>query len=142
MFENAARPSVDGVSYRGMCGCSSSTDTFKCHTPHNESDVSEQDCDSKAGMVRWNGTCHLLYTKGPCSIGQWLVPVREGRQWYEQNGLKKQLKAICECRPGYKPVQIIARRDIETGSDIHAEQCQPPSVALARFLNQNYYAQH
>jgi hypothetical protein len=141
MFENAVRPSVDGISYRGMCGCSGSTDASKCHTTYDESDVSEQNCDSKAGMVNWNKTCYLLYTKGPCSTGQWLVPVREGRQWYEQNGRNKQLKAICECRPGYKPIKTIARRDIKTGSDIYIEQCQPQSVPLARFLNQNYYTQ-
>lgn len=143
LFENAVRPSVDGVSYRGMCGCSGPIDYTaqdKCHMSYEDSESnSEKQCDSKTGMVRWNETCYQLYTKGPCSTGQWLVPVREGKQWYEQFGRKKQPKAICECRPGYKPIKTIVRGDIKTGSAIYIEQCQPPSVTIARFLNQNYF---
>jgi hypothetical protein len=145
LFEDAVRPSVDGVSYRGMCGCSRASDEptqNQCHTTSDESEVSETECDSKGGMVKLNESCYLLYTKGPCSIGQWLVPVREGRHWYEQVGWKKQLKAKCECRPGYKLIKTTVSRDSETGSAIYIEQCQSPSVTLARFLNQNYYTQH
>jgi len=144
MFENAVRPSIDGVSYRGMCGCPGQTDDSNqndCHMTYKESDISEEDCDSKAGMVKWNETCYLLYTKGPCSIGQWLVPVREGREWYEHTVRKRQIKATCECRPGYKPIKTTVRRDVKTGSAIYVEECQSPSVMLARFLNQNYYTQ-
>jgi len=144
LFENAVRPSVDGISYRGMCGCSGPADDStknQCHMTYDESEVSEKECDSKAGMVKWNETCYLLYTKGPCSTGQWLVPTREGKQRYEQVGWKKQLKAICECRPGYKPIKTIVSRD-KTANVIYTEECQSPSVILARFLNHNYYTQH
>ncbi|XP_021916488.1 uncharacterized protein LOC110828249 isoform X2 [Zootermopsis nevadensis] len=145
LFENSVRPSVDGVSYRGMCGCSREmTDESaqnQCRMTYNESEVSKTECDSKGGMVRLNETCYLLYTTGPCSTGQWLVPVREGKQWFERVGWKKKLKATCECRPGYKLVKTAVSRDIKTGSAIYTEQCQSPSVTLARFLNQNYYAQ-
>jgi hypothetical protein len=145
LFEDAVRPSVDGISYRGMCGCSRATDKStqsQCHMTYDESEVSEMECDSKGGMVKLNETCYLLYTKGPCSTDQWLVPVRQGKQLYEQGGRKKQLKAICECRPGYKLTKTTVGRDVKTGSAIYIEQCQSPSVMLARFLNQNYYTHH
>lgn len=144
LFENAVRPSIDGISYRGMCGCPGQTDDSTqnhCHMTYVEREISEKDCDSKAGMVKLNETCYLLYTKGPCAIGQWLVPVREGRQWYEHSVWKRQIKATCECRPGHKPIKTAVRRDVKTGSAIYVEECQSPSVTLARFLNQNYYTQ-
>ena len=146
LFENAVRPSVDGVSYRGMCGCSGPIDDKAqsvCHmTLEENGSTIENECDTKAGMVTWNATCYQLYTRGPCTTGQWLVPMREGKQLYEQFGRKKQPKAMCECRPGYKPTKTIVTDDIQTGSAIYIEQCQSPSVTIARFLNQNYFTQH
>lgn len=63
-----------------------------------------------------------MYSQGPCNPGEWVVPdrskgQRKGRGWK---------MGKCECRPGYTLYEE------ETSKNII---CQPPTVVLARFLN-------
>ncbi|KAJ1525941.1 hypothetical protein ONE63_009128 [Megalurothrips usitatus] len=100
-------------------------------------------CESKAGAVVFNGTCHMLYSQGPCPLGQWLVPQRRSRDpraakeaeagadtrpehelWSDADAAPARARARCDCRPGYKAVR--------TGAVL---ECQPPTVVLASFLN-------
>ncbi|XP_068082714.1 uncharacterized protein [Anabrus simplex] len=123
LFENSVRPSVDGISYRGMCGCPVPSDCQNVVDKDNDINVL---CDSKAGLVQLNGTCHALYSQGPCPEHQWLVPEREGKLlWNEHGWRRKQSKVKCECRPGYKPLR--------TSNGEGGTVCQPPTVTLASF---------
>ncbi|GLH01227.1 Uncharacterized protein GBIM_07404 [Gryllus bimaculatus] len=137
LFESAVRASVDGVSYRGTCGCPDGRGGGARDCSRGAAAAQGPVyCDAKAGMVRWNGTCHALYSRGPCAQNQWLVPEREGRLlWDEAGWRRKQSAARCDCRPGYKAVRAGAG-DASGDGDL---QCQPPAVSLAKFLNQKYH---
>lgn len=117
VFDFTARPSLDGISYNGVCGCSgiiSSLDQ-KC----SPEDVQESPCQSAPGMVEINGQCHKLYSRGPCGPGFWLAP----RKIVKRNDKRG---ATCQCRPGYT--------QYETEGGIVG--CYAPSVGIARYLNE------
>lgn len=120
VFDFTARPSIDGISYNGVCGCPGIIFTLeqKCAAD----DVVENPCDSSPGMVELNGQCYKLYTRGPCGPGLWLEP----RKILKRNDRRG---AHCQCRPGYTKYET---EDGITG-------CYAPSVGIARYLNaQNY----
>ncbi|XP_045478764.1 uncharacterized protein LOC123683854 isoform X3 [Harmonia axyridis] len=107
-FDFRTRPSVDGISYNGLCVC----EKENC-------DVSEQRTVSCAkGWIRYKGACHKLYSQGPCQSGTWLVPYRAT--------LGKE--GICECIPGYTK---------QTNKNLELE-CMPPSVIIAEYLNKTF----
>lgn len=80
-------------------------------------------CGERRGIIAWSdGSCKQLYSQGPCNPGEWVVPdrskgQRKGRGWK---------MGKCECRPGYTQYE-----DETSGTTV----CQPPTVVLARFLN-------
>lgn len=100
-----------GLSYRGRCGCSAKDFPSLMWDNGIECyEIGTQGPCPRGHVFGPGGTCHTLYTKGYCgSPGQWLVPDGEDN-------------ARCECRPGYT---------VGDGED----PCQPPLVALARFLS-------
>lgn len=83
---------------------------------------SQDACGNKRGTIAWSdGSCKQLYSQGACNTGEWVVPdrskgQRKGRGWK---------MGKCECRPGYTA----------STDNTNATVCQPPSVILAKFLN-------
>ncbi|OWR44361.1 hypothetical protein KGM_202658 [Danaus plexippus plexippus] len=75
-FDFEARPALDGLSHNGVCVCG------------NRQCASEQvqSCLTRKGAAIYKGTCHVLYTQGPCSEGRWLAMDGTG--------------VSCQCRPG------------------------------------------
>lgn len=135
LYDYNVRPSLDGISYNGVCGCTNvMKDAGKC--AENNSD----DCESTPGMVMINKTCYKLYTQGPCTAGEWLVAQRMPKNplWYDTE--ESRPKARCECRPGYKRTVDSSEADaddLENNSLVSPNGCQPPAVRLAKFLNEN-----
>lgn len=117
IFDFTARPSLNGVSYNGVCGCTGILVNLdqKC----DENYPPKSACDGSPGMVEMNGECYKLYNRGPCGPNQWLVPKREAP-------LPKQAK--CQCKPGYTPYS-------ENESNLGINGCHAPSVNIARYLN-------
>lgn len=120
VFDFTARPSIDGISYNGVCGCSGIITSLdqKC----TADDIVANPCDSTPGMVELNGQCYKLYTRGPCGPGLWLEP----RKIMKRNDRRG---AHCNCRPGYTK--------FETEDGING--CYAPSVGIARYLNARNY---
>lgn len=123
VFDFTARPSIDGISYNGICGCAGVITNFdqQCST---SSDQEKNFCEATPGMVEMSGQCHKLYTRGPCGAGQWLEPLKS--QTTNDTALFGYAsRAKCVCRPGYTPTE----RD---HGGTHS--CSAPSVSLARYL--------
>ncbi|XP_019869110.2 uncharacterized protein LOC109597784 [Aethina tumida] len=121
-FDFNTRPSVDGVSYHGVCMC----ERRDCRTDSNQ-----EMCDSTKGMVRYGNGCHKLYTQGPCPKGSWMVPKRRrGREGLWSDGSNEK-DGICECAPGHTRVQKTVRNRNVT-------ICVSPTVILANYLNSNF----
>lgn len=97
------------------------TTTIKPSQPQKTHDI----CGNRRGIIAWSdGTCKQLYTQGPCNAGEWVVPdrkkgQRKGRGWKVGK---------CECRPGFT---------VSTDENTNTTMCQPPTVAIAKFLNNN-----
>lgn len=154
IYDYSARPSVDGISYNGVCGCTSSLKNSKRCLDNNVASVAvtaatavdavhdSNECEDKPGMVLMNDrVCYKLYTKGPCDEGEWLVARRvpkteESFFWTINNEkLQRQLpKARCECKPGYTRTNA---EEIESNNLLIFGKCQPPAVGIAKFLNDN-----
>jgi len=135
LYDYNVRPSLDGISYNGVCGCTNiMRDTGKCLKNDND------DCESMPGMVMIKKICYKLYTQGPCTAGEWLVAQRlprNNRLWRQG---ESHPKARCECRPGYKRIVQSsgeALEELESNNLILPNSCQPPMVSLAKFLNDN-----
>lgn len=132
-YDYNVRPSIDGISYNGLCGCINDLkNTDKCMKNNNDSS-----CEDIAGMVIINKKCYKLYTQGPCTVGEWLVARRipKNELWVNE---EPQPKAICECRPGYKRVtESLEAIEMESSNVVSLGECQPPTVTLARLLNTN-----
>ncbi|KAK6626010.1 hypothetical protein RUM43_006314 [Polyplax serrata] len=163
LFEQSVRPSVEGISYRGICGCSGpgkcknedDIDTTKISGRTTLNEIEEAKSNKKinrnshqylkdgAYKIRIceknekaiGNNCYSLYSQGPCSQGEWLVPVRQGRTdkqyhrfgWTDSEETLLQdestkLRARCECKPGYSKSA--------TGNG-----CQLLLFSLAKFLN-------
>ncbi|GAB0096278.1 uncharacterized protein DMENIID0001_117630 [Sergentomyia squamirostris] len=112
VFDFTSRPSVDGVSYNGVCGCAGIVTSLSQSCSEREPQASA--CRGTAGMGEVGGECHKLYTRGPCGPGEWLQPSRE------HGG-----RATCECKPDYKR--------FETANGVRG--CHAPSVGIAKYLN-------
>ena len=133
LYDYSARPSIDGITYNGVCGC---TTALKANGKCLE--ASNNQCEEKPGFVLINKICYALYQQGPCAEGEWLVPRRVARgfgMWKEDLAIETEPRAICECRPGYSKLNDYV--DIETNNLLGQGKCQPPTVILARFLNKN-----
>lgn len=132
LYDYNVRPSVDGISYNGVCGCTSAMrDSGKCFEDTDDT------CDSTPGMVVINKTCYKLYTQGPCTAGEWLVARRLPKPILWKNE-EPEPRARCECRPGYKRItESLEASELESNSLLSPGGCQPPAVSLAKFLNEN-----
>lgn len=121
-FDFRTRPSLDGISYNGICACTGSyRENGKCLKGKR----STKSCD--AGMGSYQNQCYKLYNQGPCKNGQWLVPQRQEK--LRLRGDDERNSARCECKPGYSRV---------SGSDENSFQCLPPAFSLANYLNKNF----
>ncbi|XP_058833558.1 uncharacterized protein LOC131691288 [Topomyia yanbarensis] len=116
IFDFTTRPSLDGISYNGICGCSGVIHNLD--QTCSEDDVPKSACDSTPDMIEINKQCFKLYTRGPCGPGQWIEP---------KKGPAKIRAAACVCRPGYTTYDTPLQNGVIG--------CQPPAVGLARYLN-------
>ncbi|XP_011296245.2 uncharacterized protein LOC101892649 isoform X1 [Musca domestica] len=128
VFDFTARPSVDGISYNGMCGCAGIIMNLdqQCSKP---SEPMTNTCESTPGMVELEGNCYKLYSRGPCGPGQWLEPIKSVTT--SDTARRIQTKAKCVCRPGYTAVVS------PENSTTTIERCNAPTVGLARYLTEN-----
>ncbi|KAJ6642909.1 hypothetical protein Bhyg_07865 [Pseudolycoriella hygida] len=117
VFDFTTRPSVEGISYNGVCGCTGIISNLdqQCTGDRTE----ESACESTTGMVEVNGQCYELYSRGPCGPGQWLER-RKIVSRIDRRG------AVCQCRPGYT----------QYDSDDGIVGCYAPSVGIARWFLQ------
>lgn len=116
IFDFTTRPSLDGISYNGICGCSGVIHNLDQSCTDDE--VPKSACDSTPDMIEINKQCYKLYTRGLCGPGQWLEPKKTS------SNLRA---ATCVCRPGYTPYEAPLQNGVIG--------CQPPAVGLARYLN-------
>lgn len=151
LFQESVKTSVEGISYRGMCGCPSNNydpesfypsfratntktaDSARCPAQGRNAAAAdnrpemapEQELCRKRGTILWQEdlSCIQLYTQGPCGEGEWVVPDR-GKGHRKGRGWKM---GKCECRPGFTATTA------EDGKTV----CQPPAVYLASFLNRH-----
>ncbi|KAK4886078.1 hypothetical protein RN001_002349 [Aquatica leii] len=116
-FDFRTRPSIDGISYNGVCGCSQLGDNHECL------ERKETICNSNNNMVLFNNQCFKIYSQSPCPSGAWLVIQRQSKasDFLPHEG-------VCECMPGYKET-------ILNNSEKEEIKCNGPTVALAEFLN-------
>lgn len=85
-------------------------------------------------MVELEGNCYKLYSRGPCGAGQWLEPIKSLTL---DTARTIQTKAKCVCRPGYTPAEKAAN-NMTTAT---VQQCNAPTVGLARYLTQHSLSQ-
>lgn len=117
-FDFETRPSVDGLSYNGLCSCGT-----ECKV------TAAIECERNA--LVYENRCYKLYTQGPCAKGAWIVPKRQGREELWTESKKKQ--GICDCMPGYT-------KSVRTyNNNKNVTECVSPTVLLADYLNRNYY---
>ncbi|XP_023315621.1 uncharacterized protein LOC106659378 isoform X1 [Trichogramma pretiosum] len=133
LYDYSARPSIDGISYNGVCGCTSAMkNAGKCQEGLSQL---EGKCDETPGMVLIDKVCHKLYTRGPCGDGEWLISRRRAKtDWSGQELVGNGPKARCECKPGYTRTN-----EIESNNLLTVGKCQAPSVGIARFLNEQFH---
>ncbi|XP_074095978.1 uncharacterized protein LOC141525391 isoform X2 [Cotesia typhae] len=145
LYDHSVRPSVDGVSYNGVCGC---TMLMKLSGKCRDLDLDLDKCENTPGMFLVGSTCYKLYTQGPCGLGEWLVAKRRPREavswpesWVETGD--RASKVACECRPGYSRVNSsVVDSDVETNLlSANPGECQPPAVGIANYLNRWYKIQ-
>ncbi|XP_055384230.1 uncharacterized protein LOC129613919 [Condylostylus longicornis] len=131
IFDFTAKPSVDGISYNGICGCSGVLKNLDQQCTNAALDPNENTCESSPGMVELNGKCYKLYTRGPCGPGQWLEPFKINGEFSEKYK-RMTSRAKCQCRPGYENYQ-----NQEDNGNI-VKGCYAPNVGIARYLNHQY----
>ncbi|KAK9710696.1 protein of unknown function (DUF4789), partial [Popillia japonica] len=120
-FDFETRPSLDGISFNGLCGCVRSK---PCEQE------TEKDSCTRHDQVLFNDKCYKLYTQGPCDKGAWLTPVRHRKEdiWTEEVDRRT---GACDCMPGYT-------KTLRTVEEKVIVECLSPSVILADYLNKNY----
>ncbi|XP_066150048.1 uncharacterized protein [Euwallacea fornicatus] len=118
IFDFETRPSVDGISYNGVCACP----TKNCP------DVGRLECDRTKGLIRYGEKCFKLYSQGPCSKGEWLSPAREGKELLTEEDKDE---GVCECIPGN------IQRLKTVGNEL-LKECLPQTAVLAEFLNRTF----
>jgi hypothetical protein len=140
LYDYSARPSIDGISYNGVCGCTSASKASgRCSEGGVPSGLAApapnslhgDECEDSPGMVLVNRTCYRLYTQGPCAQGEWLVARRMPKGLELWRDKRPTSRARCECRPGYTKTN-----ELENNSLLNPGKCQPPAVGLAKFLNE------
>lgn len=127
VFDFTSRPSVDGISYNGMCGCAGVIMNLDQQCSAAE-EITTNTCESTPGMVELEGNCYKLYSRGLCGPGQWLEPIKSVTN---DAARSIQTKAKCVCRPGYTPAE--KPNNMTTAGVQH---CNAPIVGLARYLTQ------
>nr|XP_023030160.1 uncharacterized protein LOC111518060 isoform X2 [Leptinotarsa decemlineata] len=132
-YDFNTRPSVDGISYNGICACEKRDCSNEQNT--NQQTTERVRCDRTKGLIRFGNECHKMYTQGPCFRGSWLVPKRDGREGRQEQELFsegwKERVGLCECIPGY-------RRSIRMVGQKNVTLCMSPTVMLAEYLNGTY----
>lgn len=118
VFDFTVHPSLDGISYNGVCGCSGIITNLDQQCSNEDERSVESTCASMPGMVEFNGNCFKLYSRGPCGPGQWLEP-RKIVSRMDRRGVQ------CQCRPNYTKYE----------SNDGVIGCYAPSVSIARYLN-------
>ncbi|GJQ82868.1 hypothetical protein Trydic_g2606 [Trypoxylus dichotomus] len=120
-FDFETRPSLDGISYNGLCRC---VKTKPCDREDEKESCTRHD------QVLFKDKCYKLYTQGPCSKGAWLTPVRHRKEdiWTEEVDRRT---GACDCMPGYT-------KNLRTVNEKVVVECLSPSVILADYLNKNY----
>lgn len=121
-FDFSTRPSIDGISYNGICAC---TGSYKENGKCLKEKRSTKACEN--GMGSYKNQCYKLYSQGPCSSGEWLIPVRQEKMKLGEAEDKNSAK--CDCKPGYAKVST---------SNDNSFQCFPPVFNLASYLNKNF----
>lgn len=121
-FDFRTRPSVDGISYNGICACIGS---YKENSKCLKEKRSMKSCD--VGMGSYQNQCYKFYSQGPCKIGEWLVPSRQEK--IKNNEREDKNSGLCDCKTGYIKTS--------TGKD-SSFQCLPPIFNLANYLNKNF----
>ena len=133
LYDYSARPSIDGITYNGVCGC---TSALKSSGKCREGSSADLKCEESPGMVLMDRICYKLYTQGPCSDGEWLVARRQPKGlnfWFDEVVTTNLPKAKCECKPGYSRIN-----EVESNNLLSSAKCQPPSVGIAKFLNEQF----
>ena len=69
VFDFTTRPSIDGISFNGVCGCAGIISNLD-QTCMEDDGQPKSACDSTPGMVEIKGECYKLYSRGPCGPGQ------------------------------------------------------------------------
>lgn len=117
-FDFQTRPSLDGISYNGVCSCEKESGNCK--------DNNICDNSNGSGMILYKNKCYKLYTKGPCVRGAWLAPKRQKKEqiWTEE----RTKNGICECMPGYV-------KSVRRYNEKKITECISPTVILADYLN-------
>ncbi|XP_075234981.1 uncharacterized protein LOC142332422 [Lycorma delicatula] len=161
LFQESVKTSVEGISYKGMCGCPSIV-----NNNHNNNDEPESFYPSyRATELTASGRCPvqgrkednnslfipeldddictrrgtILWSDDTCVPLYTQGPCNEG-EWVVPDRGKGHRKGRgngwkmgkCECRPGFT---VITLPDSENGNS--KTICQPPVVTIARFLNNN-----
>lgn len=122
-FDFETRPSLDGISYNGVCSCQK----HSC----DEQDDTVTECNRRDGLVIYNNRCYKLYTQGPCPEGAWIAPKRHKKtELWDDNNSKE---GVCECVPRYTQTSRTFKN--KTVTEII---CIPPTVILAEYLNKNF----
>lgn len=122
-FDFKTRPSVDGISFNGICHCTETGNKNSCL-------INEQTKCNDRNLILFNNQCYKLYSQEPCKPGAWLAVKRQSKPLVHT---KTEINiGICECMPGYKESIKIVNNNNETS-------CIAPTVVLAEFLNKNYY---
>lgn len=120
-FDFKTRPSLDGISYNGVCSCEKESGI--CESDEN---VCDGNSGANTGMVLYKNKCYKLYTKGPCVRGAWLAPKRQKKeQIWTEDGPKE---GVCECMPGYV-------KSVRRYNEKKITECVSPTVILADYLN-------
>lgn len=76
-FDFETRPSVDGISYNGLCACQNES---KANCTASAVSESAERCDRETNTVMFREKCYKLYTQGPCARGAWIIPKRRDRK--------------------------------------------------------------
>lgn len=124
VFDFTTRPSIEGISFNGVCGCSGIINNLDQSCLEDDGDVKNiNPCDSTTGMIEIKGECYKLYSQGPCQPGQWLEPKRPPGKFKS---------AKCQCKPGFTPYD-------NKQTTMGVSGCLAPSVGIARYLNGKNY---
>ncbi|XP_073976144.1 uncharacterized protein isoform X2 [Rhodnius prolixus] len=112
------------LSYLGVCACLTytndnrsvfkvargvrPTEKGKCPESRQLEEVEEEEkgCKGRWTVLWEDGTCQKLYTRGPCPIGQWIVPDRSRGRSRKARG--KWASGKCEQRPAITTRQTTA----------------------------------